>query len=126
MAELQAVQQRLQQVDRQLAAIEAQVVEARRAHQTLEGLTSDQPGLVPIGGGFHVRATLHGDQPVVVPVGSGYAADHDVASAAGLLKQRAEDAMDLLRRTEQEADKLAATAQQLAQKIQSESSDSDA
>lgn len=123
MAELQAVQQRLQQVDRQLAAIEAQVMEARRAQQTLEGLTGDQAGLVPIGGGFHVRATLHGDQPVVVPVGSGYAADHAVGDAVALLKDRADSALDLLRRTEREADSLAATAQQLAQKIQAEQAD---
>jgi prefoldin alpha subunit len=118
MAEFEAVQQRLRQIDAHLSNLEAQAHEVSRALKTLEEIAVDQKGLVPIGGGFHVRATLHGDAPVVVPIGAGYAADQSVEQATAILTERAAAMKDRLRRSEVDADKLAATAQQMAQQIQ--------
>ena len=89
--------------------------------RTIDALAADQSALVPIGAGFHVRATLHGDQPVVVPVGSGYAADQDAATAKGALEAQATQLADVMRRTEAEADQLAAAANEIAAKAQSSS-----
>ncbi len=124
MAQFEAVQQALQQVDGQLARIEDQAIDLRRAIATLEALaeaTGEQETLVPIGGGVHVRARITAERPIVNPIGRGYAADVDLDGALQALAARAKEAEQLLAQKSQEAQRLAATAQRIAQQLQSSS-----
>ncbi len=122
MARFEMLQQALGNVDAQLARIEQQVMDLRQAQATLDGISEagEQPALIPIGGGLHIRATLAPDAPVVTPVGRGYAADMDVEAATQGLKERIEEAEKLMRQKTQEAESLAAQARTLAQQLQSE------
>ncbi len=122
MAQFEAVQQALQQVDGQLGRIEEQALDLRRAIATLEALqetTGDQETLVPIGGGVHVRARITSERAVVNPIGRGYAADMDLDGAKAALEARAQEAEGLLTQKTQEAQRLASMAQRLAQQLQS-------
>ncbi len=121
MAQFEAVQQALQQVDAQLGRIEEQAIDLRRAIATLEALeenAGDQETLVPIGGGVHVRARVSSDRAVVNPIGRGYAADVDLATAKAALEARSKEAEGLLQQKSQEAQRLATTAQRIAQQLQ--------
>lgn len=120
MARFEMLQQALSQVDGQLARIEQQVMELQQARATLDGLSEagDQPALIPIGGGLHIRAHLVPDAPVVNPIGRSYAADMDVDAARQALTERIEEAEKLMRQKTQEAETLASQARQLAQQLQ--------
>jgi len=115
--ELEAIQQRLRRVESQSMSLEADLQETRRALSTLESLTADQDALVPIGGGLHVRARLHGDAPIVVPIGAGYAADQDLDAAKATLQERLEATTRFLQETEAEADRLAQQGQALMARL---------
>ncbi len=120
MAQFEAVQQALQQVDSQLVHIEEQAMDLRRAIATLEaiGESDEHETLVPIGGGVHVRARVTSDRPVVNPIGRGYAADVDIATAMSTLEARAKEAETLLQQKTQEAQRLASMGQRIAQQLQ--------
>jgi len=115
--ELEAIQQRLRRVESQSMSLEADLQETRRALSTLESLTADQDALVPIGGGLHVRARLHGDAPIVVPIGAGYASDQDLDAAKATLQERLEATTRFLQETEAEADRLAQQGQALMARL---------
>lgn len=117
MAQFQAAQQALQALDAQMARIEEQLMELRRAHSTLDNISSSTDSLIPIGGGLHIRATV-GDGPVVTPIGGGYAADMDREAALAHLDSRAKEAEQLLQQRSTEAQNLSQQLQSLAGRLQ--------
>lgn len=121
MARFEMVQQALQRVDAQLAHLEDNAMDLRRAMSTLEALGGKQEALIPIGGGVHVRAHVEGDQPIVSPIGRGYAADRDKEGARQDLQKRLEEAEQAIQAHAQEAERLAAAARQIASQLQSSS-----
>lgn len=118
-AQYEATQAQLQQVDARLGRLEELLLEQRRAAQTLEGLGGEQEALVPIGAGLHVRARVAGDAPVVTPLGAGYAADRDLAKARASLQRRIAETQGALETASQQADRLAQTLQGLGMRLQS-------
>lgn len=116
MAQFEATQQALQNLEMQLGRIEEQAIELRRALSTLDAV-GDAPALVPIGGGVHVPARL-ADGPVISPIGAGYAAEMSVEEAKAMLEERIQEAESLFRSRSQDAERLAKQARQLAQQAQ--------
>lgn len=118
-AQYEATQAQLQQVDARLVRLEEMLLEQRRAAETLEALGGEQEALVPIGAGLHVRARVVGDAPVVTPVGAGYAVDHDLPDARAALQRRLAETQGALETAGQQADRLAQTLQSLGMRLQS-------
>lgn len=110
-AAFQATQRQLQAMDQQLASMESTLSQWNQAVETLSGLEGEQTGLVPIGGGVRIRATLH-DAPVLLDVGAGYAKELSVADA----KEQLLDQIGKLKVTFKSASE---DAQMLADRLQS-------
>lgn len=118
-AQYEATQAQLQQVDARLGRLEEMLMEQRRAAETLEALGGEQEALVPIGAGLHVRARVVGDAPIVTPLGAGYATDLDLDGAQVALQKRVAETQGALETAGQQADRLAQTLQSLGMRLQS-------
>lgn len=118
-AQYEATQAQLQQIDARLVRLEELLLEQRRAAETLGSLEGDQEALVPIGAGLHVRARIAGGEPVVTPLGAGYAADKTVLEAQEVLKGRMAETQAAMESASQQAEGLARNLQALGTRLQS-------
>ncbi len=123
-AQYEATQAQLQQLDGRLSRLEEVLLELRRSKSTLESLEGDQEALVPIGAGLHVRARIAGAAPVVTPVGAGYAADKSVDDAKAMLDAQMAETSAAMESSSAQAERLARSMQALTQKLQSMQQDS--
>ncbi|MGB1697951.1 MAG: prefoldin subunit alpha [Thermoplasmatota archaeon] len=113
-AAFQATQRQLQAMDQQLASMESTLSQWNQAVETLSGLEGEQTGLVPIGGGVRIRATLH-DAPVLLDVGAGYAKELSIAEAKEQLLDQIGTLKANFRTASEDAQMLAERLQSLAQ-----------
>ncbi len=118
-AQYEATQAQLQQLDARLTRFEEALIELRRAKSTLESLDASQDALVPIGAGLHVRAQILGDAPVVTPLGAGYAADQSVDDAMARIDSQLTETQSAMESASSQAQSLAQSMQVLTQKLQS-------
>lgn len=109
-AEFQATQRQLQAMDQRLASMESTLAQWNQAAQTLSGLGGANEGLIPIGGGVRLRATLH-DAPVVLDIGAGYAKEVPVAEAKEII-------LDQIGQLQAQFKAASEDAQMLAQRLQ--------
>lgn len=114
-AAFQATQRQLQAMDQRLASMESTLAQWNQAAQTLAGLGEEQEGLVPIGGGVRLRATLH-DAPVLLDIGSGYAKEMSIADAREALLDQIGQLQTQFKAASEDAQVLANRLQELAQK----------
>jgi prefoldin alpha subunit len=122
MAQFEAGQQALQNMEAQLTRLEEQSIELRRALSTIEAVQAGaESALIPIGGGVHVRASIPAGVSFVTPVGAGYAADVDAEAAQQRLRERLAAAEKAFQGRSAEAEKLASQVRAIATQLQSQS-----
>jgi prefoldin alpha subunit len=98
---LQLYDAQIKQVQKQVQAVEAQLMEVDQVQLSLDEFGRTKPGseaLVPVSNGIFARAELRDTAKLLVNVGSGAVAEKTVAEAKELLKGQAAE----LRKTEQE------------------------
>ena len=117
-ARYEALQRTLQVADRQLASLEQELAELRRAQATLEGLDGKQDVLMPIGGGVFLRAQVDAGAPVLSPLGSAYSADGPLEDAVARVRARAEHVQASFKTWSQRADELGREFQAVAGRLQ--------
>ncbi len=78
--------QQKQVVERELEKLMMSLMELNNSVLTMKEL-EDGDGLVPIGGGAFVKATLKGDN-VLIPIGAGYMKDYSIKEASGEIGKR--------------------------------------
>lgn len=112
-------QRELQLLDRHLAGLEQMLAELQEAKATLDGLQGDTPldTLVPIGGGIRIPARIDPTASAFVDLGAGYATEASLAEARSRITDRIQSTESAFRATSQEVEKVARTAQALAQRL---------
>ena len=115
------VQRQLQNGERQMAALEANVMEIQTALGTIAAMEQGQTDgevLLPLGGGIHVRATITADAPVLRAIGSDTAVDGTLAEAKASLEARKTEVGEAFSATAAQMQKLSAEASRLQGALQ--------
>lgn len=126
---LRQLQEQLQAIDEEVAALEGDVeelqtkkIEADEAISALDRLESNDTVQVPLGGDAYVRAEIQDVDEIVVSLGGGFAAERDREGAVESLEHK-KDTLDErisslqseISELEDESDELEQQAQQMQQ-----------
>lgn len=122
--ELRSVQARVEEAQRQLAALQAFTSDSSTALTTLKNLQqASGESLVPIGAGVFLKASVSDFQKVLLDVGASVVAEKTVEQAARALEQRVQQISGTAQKIQgdlhallQRADELNARLAELSQK----------
>lgn len=96
--------QQKQILERELEKLMVSLMELNSSILTIKGI-GDGEGLVPIGGGAFVKATLEGKN-VIIPIGSGYSQEYDIKGASTEVSKRIELTEKAVKRMKDELEKV--------------------
>lgn len=96
--------QQKQAVERELEKLMMSLVELNNSVNTMKDLT-DGEGLVPIGGGAFVKASLEG-KDAIIPIGAGYMKEYGVKDAISEIDKRIKLTEKAVKRMHEELGKL--------------------
>lgn len=96
--------QQKQILERELEKLMVSLMELNSSILTIKGI-GDGEGLVPIGGGAFVKATLEGKN-VIIPIGSGYSQEYTIKGASTEVSKRIELTEKAVKRMKDELEKV--------------------
>ncbi len=119
--ELQLIDQQMKQVQKQVEAIERQVVELDEVLQSLDALATSKSGsemFVPITSGIFLKARLEDNEKLAVNVGSNTVVSKDIPATKTMLAEQAMDMRKFQTELAEQFEKMAERAVGLQKELQ--------
>ena len=110
--ELRALQARIEEGQRQLAAFQQYAAETTASANALKNLSSDE-SLFPFGAGVIVKAKVADSSKVFVYVGAGVIAEKTVGETVTELEKRAKELLEAITRLQEELSALVQRSEEL-------------